>query len=229
MHARCAVEPERRLVHDPPLHPRPAERGQLRLGAGELSPGGHDRCSVSPRMGQPLGALVRVTHQRERCRRGSSPSRGAGSCSSGHSRCPKNPRRCSRTSIQRSTRPWWASHTRFPAADPALKTCAGGVPGGASGLAADRQIDRPGAWVRRVVVNLSVSAVRRRVAEAKALARVAAFGDEPWSRTSRPAIPSSGRPFGPSPAGRRRSSPSSTWRTERCRRGRGSSTCRRAP
>ena len=37
--------------------------------------------------------------------------------------------------------------------------------------------DRPGAWVRRVVVNLSVSAVRRRVAEAKALARVAAFGE----------------------------------------------------
>ena len=37
--------------------------------------------------------------------------------------------------------------------------------------------DRPGAWVRRVVANLSVSAVRRRVAEAKALARVAAFGE----------------------------------------------------
>jgi RNA polymerase sigma-70 factor (ECF subfamily) len=33
--------------------------------------------------------------------------------------------------------------------------------------------DRPGAWVRRVVANLSVSAFRRRVAEAKALARVA--------------------------------------------------------
>jgi RNA polymerase sigma-70 factor (ECF subfamily) len=37
--------------------------------------------------------------------------------------------------------------------------------------------DQPGAWVRRVVANLSVSAVRRRVAEAKALARVAAFGE----------------------------------------------------
>jgi RNA polymerase sigma-70 factor (ECF subfamily) len=35
--------------------------------------------------------------------------------------------------------------------------------------------DRPGAWVRRVVANLSVSAFRRRVTEAKALARIA-FG-----------------------------------------------------
>ena len=33
--------------------------------------------------------------------------------------------------------------------------------------------DRPGAWVRRVVANLAVSAFRRRVAEAKALARAA--------------------------------------------------------
>jgi RNA polymerase sigma-70 factor (ECF subfamily) len=37
--------------------------------------------------------------------------------------------------------------------------------------------DNPGAWVRRVVANLSVSAFRRRVAEAKALARLP-FGDE---------------------------------------------------
>lgn len=37
--------------------------------------------------------------------------------------------------------------------------------------------DQPGAWVRRVVANLSVSAVRRRVAEAKAVARVAAFAE----------------------------------------------------
>ncbi len=36
--------------------------------------------------------------------------------------------------------------------------------------------DQPGAWVRRVVVNLSVSAFRRRVAEARALAR-SALGD----------------------------------------------------
>jgi RNA polymerase sigma-70 factor (ECF subfamily) len=34
--------------------------------------------------------------------------------------------------------------------------------------------DDPGAWVRRVVVNRSVSGVRRRVAEARALARLAA-------------------------------------------------------
>jgi RNA polymerase sigma-70 factor (ECF subfamily) len=32
--------------------------------------------------------------------------------------------------------------------------------------------EQPGAWVRRVVANLSVSAFRRRVAEAKALARL---------------------------------------------------------
>jgi RNA polymerase sigma-70 factor, ECF subfamily len=32
--------------------------------------------------------------------------------------------------------------------------------------------DQPGAWVRRVVANLSVSAFRRRVVEAKALARL---------------------------------------------------------
>jgi RNA polymerase sigma-70 factor (ECF subfamily) len=37
--------------------------------------------------------------------------------------------------------------------------------------------DKPGAWVRRVVANLSVSAFRRRAAEAKALARLP-FGHE---------------------------------------------------
>lgn len=36
--------------------------------------------------------------------------------------------------------------------------------------------EQPGAWVRRVVANLSVSAFRRRVAEAKAMTR-AAFGE----------------------------------------------------
>jgi len=36
--------------------------------------------------------------------------------------------------------------------------------------------DQPGAWVRRVVANLSVSAFRRRVTEAKAIAR-ATFGE----------------------------------------------------
>jgi RNA polymerase sigma-70 factor, ECF subfamily len=45
-------------------------------------------------------------------------------------------------------------------------------------LAAHREWDRigayeqPGAWVRRVVANMSVSAFRRRAAEAKALARI---------------------------------------------------------
>ena len=45
-------------------------------------------------------------------------------------------------------------------------------------LAAHREWDRigrydkPGAWVRRVVANLSVSSLRRRAAEAKALARL---------------------------------------------------------
>jgi len=38
--------------------------------------------------------------------------------------------------------------------------------------------ERPGAWVRQVVTNLSVSAFRRRVAEAKALTR-AAVGQPP--------------------------------------------------
>ncbi len=35
------------------------------------------------------------------------------------------------------------------------------------------EYDRPGSWVRRVVANLSVSTFRRRVVEAKALARMA--------------------------------------------------------
>ena len=38
--------------------------------------------------------------------------------------------------------------------------------------------DQPGAWVRHVVANLSVSTIRRRMAETKALARVA-FGQTP--------------------------------------------------
>lgn len=38
--------------------------------------------------------------------------------------------------------------------------------------------ERPGAWVRRVVANLSVSGFRRRVAETKALARVALLRGE---------------------------------------------------
>jgi RNA polymerase sigma-70 factor, ECF subfamily len=39
--------------------------------------------------------------------------------------------------------------------------------------------ERPEAWVRRVVANLSVSAFRRRAAEAKALARIAFGREEP--------------------------------------------------
>jgi RNA polymerase sigma-70 factor (ECF subfamily) len=37
--------------------------------------------------------------------------------------------------------------------------------------------EQPGAWVRRVVANLSVSAYRRRAVEAKAMARAALFGE----------------------------------------------------
>ena len=48
VHPRSAVEPERRLVHDPALHPFPGEGGQVRLGVRELSPGGHDRPSLPP-------------------------------------------------------------------------------------------------------------------------------------------------------------------------------------
>ena len=46
VHARSAVEPERRLVHDPTLHPLSGEGGEIRLGVRELSPGGHDRRSL---------------------------------------------------------------------------------------------------------------------------------------------------------------------------------------
>lgn len=41
--------------------------------------------------------------------------------------------------------------------------------------------DQPGAWVRRVVANLSVSAFRRRLVEAKSLARIAGDRDRPSS------------------------------------------------
>src|SRR6266516_1707043 len=47
VHARSAVEPEGRLVRDPTLHPPAGEGGQIRLGVRELSPGGHDRRSLS--------------------------------------------------------------------------------------------------------------------------------------------------------------------------------------
>jgi RNA polymerase sigma-70 factor (ECF subfamily) len=42
-----------------------------------------------------------------------------------------------------------------------------------------REYDKPEAWVRRVVSNMSVSAVRRRVVEAKGLARLALRRQEP--------------------------------------------------
>ena len=63
-------------------------------------------------------------------------------------------------------------------------------------LAAHRAWDRvsayenPGAWVRRVVANLSVSAFRRRLAEAKAVARIGL--DE---RHRRPELPSEDAEF----------------------------------
>jgi DNA-directed RNA polymerase specialized sigma24 family protein len=83
--------------------------------------------------------------------------------------------------------------------------------------------DRPGAWVRRVVANLSVSGFRRRVAEAKALARSPSGSPQPF-RTWPPATPSSGRRSELSPDARPRWWRSTTWRTARSPRSRGSST-----
>jgi DNA-directed RNA polymerase specialized sigma24 family protein len=86
-------------------------------------------------------------------------------------------------------------------------------------LAAHRQWDRigsydqPGAWVRRVVANLSVSSFRRRAAEAKALARFALTQAPPLPTSPRATHPS-GRPCERSPVGRPRWWPSSTWRTD---------------
>ncbi len=65
MHARPAVEPERRLVHDPTLHPLPGEGGQIRLGVRELGPGGHEGRSLPPRRYrrpdcEPVGFWPRV-------------------------------------------------------------------------------------------------------------------------------------------------------------------------
>ena len=50
--------------------------------------------------------------------------------------------------------------------------------------------DQPGAWVRRVVANLSVSAFRRRVVEAKALLRIA-----PGDRDPLPELPAEDAEF----------------------------------
>ncbi len=52
--------------------------------------------------------------------------------------------------------------------------------------------DQPGAWVRRVVANLSVSAFRRRVVEAKALLRIAPGDRDPTAGASGSRTPSSG-------------------------------------
>ena len=48
MHARSAVKPERRQVHDPTLHPFPGEGGKIRLSVRELSPGGHADAAYVP-------------------------------------------------------------------------------------------------------------------------------------------------------------------------------------
>ena len=70
----------------------------------------------------------------------------------------------------------------------------------------------PGAWVRRVAVNLATSAVRRRLIEARALARLWAR-QEPALAELRPAAPTSGGRCGRCPGARPRWSPSTTWRT----------------
>jgi YVTN family beta-propeller protein len=72
----------------------------------------------------------------------------------------------------------------------------------------------PGAWVRRVAANLATSAMRRRLIEARALARFWAEGRRRWS-SCRPARPTSGGRCGRCPGGRPRWSPSTTWRTSR--------------
>jgi RNA polymerase sigma-70 factor (ECF subfamily) len=46
--------------------------------------------------------------------------------------------------------------------------------------------ERPGAWVRRVVSNLAVSFVRRRLIEAKALVKLAALRNEPLPHLPEP-------------------------------------------
>jgi Sigma-70 region 2 len=73
----------------------------------------------------------------------------------------------------------------------------------------------PGAWVRRVAANLASSAVRRRLIEARALARFWARGEP--SLVELPASPrrTSGGPCGRCPGGRPRWLPSTIWRTSR--------------
>jgi len=65
MYARSAVKPECRLVHDPTLHTLSSEGGQTRLGVHELSPGCHDRRSVSPYLDRdpPRAADQSASHE----------------------------------------------------------------------------------------------------------------------------------------------------------------------
>ena len=83
-------------------------------------------------------------------------------------------------------------------------------------------LDAPGAWVRRVVANLSVSAFRRGVAETKALTR-AAFGRQQVM----PELSADDAEFWRAVArchvGRPRSSRSITWKTDLSPRSRRSS------
>ena len=88
--------------------------------------------------------------------------------------------------------------------------------------------DQPGAWVRRVVANLSVSAFRRRMVEAKALVRLG-LASATSSPSSHPTTPSSGRR-----SGRCRDANPRWWRcttstTSRSPRSRRSWTWLRAP
>jgi DNA-directed RNA polymerase specialized sigma24 family protein len=87
--------------------------------------------------------------------------------------------------------------------------------------------DQPGAWVRRVVANLSVSAFRRRVTEAKAIARARPSVSATNFRTLDRVTLSSGEPCGHCPAVKHRSSRSSTSMIARSRRSPRSSRCRR--
>jgi Sigma-70 region 2 len=87
--------------------------------------------------------------------------------------------------------------------------------------------ERPDLWVRRVVSNLSMSMFRRRYAEARALAR-SPFGPRTRCRSCLTMTQSSGRPSDPCGDGRRRSSRSVTWKTDRSPRSRRSSAPRRA-
>jgi hypothetical protein len=82
--------------------------------------------------------------------------------------------------------------------------------------------DDPGAWVRRVVTNLSVSALRRRMIEAKALRGshlVTSGSSRTWSRPRN----GSGARSGRSRDGSRRWWRSTTSKTDPCRRWRTSS------